>query len=206
MFVLMDIEWVTNKQYQFAPTQIAAMRVENSWLEQDVFFERVRPKDTAFHLWDEVAYSGGEPSDFLYARGIYQVLLELQDWLQEDDVLCFWTKDSISILKSIYMLVLRKRVPQKTIDLSEYIFPYLKERNRKCGNAYQLAFACGVSALGPKHHSEQDVRAMSIALAGIRYPAQLLLQAPPKPAVKAPAEKPKATPSPDHSFPVLSWR
>lgn len=189
MYVLMDLEWVTNKQYHISPTQIAAMRVDDSWNELDRFFTRIRPRDTSFHRWGEVAYAGGNPSDFLYARGIFQVLTDLLDWLHDDDILCFWTKDSINMLKSVCHLVLQQKFSQRMIDLSQYIFPYLKAQKKKCGNAYQLAAGYGCPVPGPKHHSERDVEAVRAALHGIQYPADLLLLPPPAPT-PAKAEEP----------------
>lgn len=174
MFVLMDIEWIENRYHHINPTQIAAMRVDEQWNCQERFYSRIYPRDNSFHNWKHMAYIGGTPSDFLYANGIYRVLTDLQNWLHEDDVICFWNLDSKNILKSIYNLVLKIKVPQRIVVLSDYIYPFLVERKMKTGNAYALCNEYGLQTTGPKHHSENDVTAMQKALGYIQYPATLL--------------------------------
>lgn len=107
MYVLMDIEWITNRDQQINPTQIAAMRVDEQWNESNRFFARIRPRDSSFHQWDHMGYSGGTKEDFLNADSLSQVFSALDCWLNEDDVLCWWTPDSIKILNLVYLIALR---------------------------------------------------------------------------------------------------
>ena len=172
MYVLMDLEWVTNKRAYFSPTQIGAMRVNDAWEQQSVFYSRIRPRDSSFYDWKHMGYTGGISSDFLYAPGIYQVLTNLEEWLQEDDVICIWAEDAKNILKSSFNLVLKKKVAQRIIIINEYVYPYLAEHGVKRGSAYRIAAACGVAVPGPKHHSERDVVAIQRALKAIGYPAE----------------------------------
>ena len=51
MFVLADMEWMTNENGHFSPTQIAAVKVDENWNEVDTFSSFIRPRDTAFHDW-----------------------------------------------------------------------------------------------------------------------------------------------------------
>ena len=74
MYVLMDLEWVTNKRQYFSPTQIGAMRVNDELEQQAVFYSRIRPRDASFYDWKHMGYTGGTSSDFLHAPGIYQVV------------------------------------------------------------------------------------------------------------------------------------
>ncbi len=180
MFVLMDIEWIENRCHHINPTQIAAMRVDGQWNCCERFFSRIYPRDNSFHNWKHMAYTGGAPSDFLYARGITRVLTDLQGWLREDDVICFWYMDSKNVLKSIYNLVLRSKVPQRIVVLDDYVAPFLAARGMKIGNAYALCNEYGAQAAGPKHYSQNDVVAMQKALGCIQYPAELLLGEPPQ--------------------------
>ncbi len=180
MFVLMDIEWIENRCHHISPTQIAAMRVDEHWNCQDQFYSRIAPRDPSFHNWNHMAYIGGTPSEFLYARGIYRVLTEPQSWLCEDDVICFWYADSRNILKSIYNLIFKSKVPQRIVVLGDYLFPFLAGRKMKIGNAYALCDQYGLQAVGPKHHAANDVAAMWKALGYIQYPTSLLYDAPPR--------------------------
>ena len=203
MYVLMDIEWVTNRHNHISPTQIAAMRVDNQWRCVDRMYSRIRPRDASFHTWNHMAYTGGQPSDFLYAKGIFAALSDLQNWLQDDDTICFWSEDSKNILKSVYNLVLKIKVPQRIVILDDYVFPYLKERKMVRGNPYRICSEYGEQAAGPKHNSENDVVAMQMTLGCIQYPANLLEGAPPKPvdANIAPAPKPVVESIPDELRP-----
>ena len=88
MYVLMDLEWVTNSHVYFSPTQIGAMRVNDVWERQSAFYSRIRPRDKSFYQWNHMGYTGGTSLDFLHAPGIYQVLTNLEAWLLEDDVIC----------------------------------------------------------------------------------------------------------------------
>lgn len=203
MFVLMDIEWIKDQRYHVNPTQIAAMRVDDQWNCQEQFYARIHPRDDTFHDWKHLAYSGGTPSDFLYAHGIYRVLTDLLSWLREDDVICFWHTDARNILKSVYRFVLRIKILQRIVVLRDYLFPFLTERKMMTGNAYVLCNAYGFPADGPKHHSGNDVAAMQKALGYIQYPASLLLGEPPcdmQTAGKA-DDISQARPAPDESRP-----
>lgn len=180
MYVLMDLEWVTNKQAFFSPTQIGAMRVNDEWEQQDVFYSRIRPRDSSFYDWKHMGYTGGTSFDYLHAPGIYQVLTNLEGWLQEDDVICIWAEDAKNILKSSFNLVLKKKVEQRIIIINEYVYPYLQEHGVKRGSAYRIASACGIAVPGPKHHSEHDVVAIQRALKAIGYPSERFMEAPPK--------------------------
>ena len=71
MFVLMDLEWVTNTRDEISPTQLAAVRVDENWNETDRFSALIRPKDCSFWEWEHVAYTAGAPDNFRYAETAY---------------------------------------------------------------------------------------------------------------------------------------
>jgi len=185
MYVLMDLEWVTNNRAFFSPTQIAAMRVNDVWEQQSIFYSRIRPRDSSFYDWKHMGYTGGTSFDFLHAPGIHQVLTNLEEWLEEDDVICIWAEDAKNILKSSYNLVLKQKVAQRIVIINEYVYPYLKEHGFKRGSAYRIANACGVATPGPKHHSESDVIAIQRALKAIGYSPKRFMDEPPKDTVEA---------------------
>lgn len=193
MFVLMDIEWIENRIHHICPTQIAAMRVDEQWHCLDLFYSRIRPRDSSFHQWKHMAYSGASATDFLYANSLCRVLTELQDWLRDDDIICFWFEDSKNILKSVYNLVLKCKVPQRIVILDDYVDPFLSAREMKSGNPYKICANYGLTAEGPKHQSENDVHAMQQALSCINYPAASLYAPPPKAEA---AKKPEVAPPP----------
>ena len=55
MYVLIDMEWVTNRHGNHWPTQLAAIRVDEEWQTVDSFSVLFRPKDITFQKWDHMA-------------------------------------------------------------------------------------------------------------------------------------------------------
>lgn len=186
MFVLMDLEWVENREHHVSPVQLAAMRTDGAWTCLDRFYTRAAPRDGSFHDWTHMAYTGGTPSDFLFAPPLRRALTSLQRWLREDDVICFWHGDAKNILKSVCRLLLDCKIPQRIVVLRQYVDPFLVQRGVKPGNAYRVCAALGESAEGPAHQAENDVRAMQRVLRAAQYPAELLLAPPPQSKSKAP--------------------
>ena len=73
MYVLIDIQWVQNEDRKRHPTQIAAIRVDDNWAFENIFFTRIQPLDESFHLWDHKAYTGGSAEEFLSAPTLAEV-------------------------------------------------------------------------------------------------------------------------------------
>ena len=73
MYIIADVEWVQNKENKQSPTQLSAVRVDSEWNIIDEFSSYIRPMDASFHDWKHVAYAGGKPEDFLYARNCHNV-------------------------------------------------------------------------------------------------------------------------------------
>lgn len=88
MYVLMDMEWYCGSGGRIFPTQLAALRTDESWGRRDCFFSRIRPDRTDTPDWAHIAFSGGKPEDFLCAPTLSAALRNLRMWLQTDDVLC----------------------------------------------------------------------------------------------------------------------
>lgn len=179
MFVLMDIEWVENQAQDISSTQLAAMRVDEHWNSQDRFYSRIRPTDSSFYQWEHMAYTGGTGDDFLCAPGIYGVLSNLEDWLRDDDVLCFWHVAAQKIFRTVYYRVFHRTMSRRILILNRYLGPYLTQRKLKPDNPYILCQRCGLTAPGPKHQAERDVDALQMVLHALSYPAALLNLPPP---------------------------
>ena len=107
MYVLMDLEWFCTRRGNILPTQLAALRVDESWRELDRFFSRIRPDCAGTPDWTHMAFSGGEPEAFLRAPALSAVLRNLRMWLQKDDVLCWWAEEAPEIFKRLHTPLLR---------------------------------------------------------------------------------------------------
>ncbi len=178
MYVLMDIEWITNSDNQINPTQIAALRVDEHWNELDRYFARIRPRDLSFCHWEHMGFSGGNQGDFLHADCLTKVFGDLDAWLNEDDVLCWWTPDSIKVLTFMYLIALNRRNTHKHILLRDYVYPFLQAQNIVTGNPYKIADAYGIPMFSPKHQSLSDVLTMRSVLACVKFPSEFLEKTP----------------------------
>jgi len=138
MYVLMDIEWITNRDHVLNLTQFAALRVNQRWQELDSFYARIRPLDPSFHEWGHMAYSGGRAIDFINARTLTQAFESFLEWVKTDVVLCFWHEDSVSTFRAAYSLVYRTDYAGRTLVLRDYLYPYLRDVGIKTGNPYKL--------------------------------------------------------------------
>jgi len=180
MYVLMDIEWITNRDNVLNPTQFAALRVDQRWQELDSFYARIFPLNPSFYEWGHMAYSGGRAVDFMNARTLTQAFEAFLEWVKTDDVLCFWHEDSVSTFRAAYSLVYRTGYAGRILVLRDYLYPYLRDGGIKTGNPYKLMSRCGLTPPTIMHHSDNDVRAMLGAVAGYEYPQELLDENPPK--------------------------
>lgn len=190
MYVLMGIEWISNSDNHINPTQVAALRVDEQWSETDQFFARIRPRDASFHQWKHMGYSGGTMEEFMNAGSLTQVFTDLDAWLNEDDILCWWTPDSIGVLNSMFLMALKRRNPRKHILLRDYVFPFLEAQKITTGNPYKIAEAYGIPKFKPKHQSVSDVLTMRSVLACVKFPMSQLAEplAPQKQAKEDPEQ------------------
>lgn len=58
MYVLVDMEWISNQRGNHWPTQLAAARVDAHWNTVDTLSTLFRPKDFSFQQWGHMAFSG----------------------------------------------------------------------------------------------------------------------------------------------------
>ncbi len=181
MFVIADIEWITNAEGHHSPTQLAGIRVDEKWNEISSFKSFIRPRDSEFHEWNHVAYTGGTASDFLHARNAHNVLTDFEAWLEEDDIVLWWYAESEKLFNKIYSLILKRSNPHKVISISEHIYEFLSGQANSRGNSYRIAKARGIDTKSElKHYSINDANVIVQLMAVIEYPQELLL----KPLVK----------------------
>lgn len=172
MYILVDIEWVQNNKGIRWPTQIAAMRVDECWHFQNMFYSQIQPPEESFCLWDHMAYTGGSSNEFLSAPKLPEVTQRIAKWLRDDDVLCWWTSDSLEIFREVV-----DTFPQKQLVLFPYLRSFLAKRPYLLGSPYHIAAQLNIERYGSRHDSRSDAEMMRRALGGICFPHELL-QAP----------------------------
>lgn len=174
MYVLMDLEWFCASQGNPFPTQLAALRVDESWRELDRFFSRIKPDCTDTPDWIHMAFSGGKPEDFLRAPTLSAVLRNLRTWLQKDDVLCWWAEEAPEIFKRLHTPLLQTppAVPHRV--LLDHVSPALTSRDIVQKNPYKIAASLGLTVPTPAHCSEHDVLIIQAVLRALDFPHENL--------------------------------
>ena len=186
MFVIADLEWITNSYGHCSPSQLAAVRVDENWYVVDEFDSFIRPRDKGFYNWKHIAYNGGSSMDFILAPSAYTVLENFQKWLNEDDVILWWYDDSEKLFKRLVELILHTAEPHKSVSIREHIRAFLYSHPCSRGSVYKLAESKGVITRSRLEHcSKNDVRVVRELLRKISYPQSDLL----KPVVKPQKEK-----------------
>ena len=182
MYVIADMEWITNANGHHSPTQLAAVRVDENWNVVDKFASFIRPRDSEFHDWKHKAYTGGTATKFLYAKNAHYVFTKFQNWLRDDDIILWWYEEPEKLFKKIVGLILKIKEPHRAISIHEYVYAFLSGQPHSRGDFYKLAEGRGILT-NPcrKHCSNNDVRVLQALMAKIQYPQELLLK---------PAEKP----------------
>ncbi len=198
MFVIADIEWVTNEAGHHSPTQLAAVKVDENWNEVSSIGTLIRPRDGQFHDWKHVAYTGASASDFLHARNAHNALSYFDGWLDEDDTILWWYSESEAIFNQLFKLILKKPNSHKSVCVSEYIYEHLYGEANSRGSSYKIAQARGIDVKAElNHYSINDIRVIRLLLSRIKYPQALLN----KPLVKK--EKPKRIVTSNYNYVYL---
>lgn len=176
MYVLIDMEWVTNNDGEHWPTQLAAMRVNENWEAADTFTSLIRPRDRSFWLWDHMAFTGWDRADFQNARDAFSALSDFWRWLMPDDILCWWHREANDLFNIITKDIQTEASTTKTIILGDYIYGLLGGGG---GSPYRLCATLGLKVPKPAHCSPKDVLAMQSLVRGIGF-SQCDLLRPPK--------------------------
>ena len=183
MYVLIDMEWVTNRHGNHWPTQLAAIRVDEEWQTVDSFSVLFRPKDITFQKWDHMAFSGWTRDNFLNADSLYPALDAFEHWLQPEDILCWWHQEAYALYTMFTKVAQIRDRASKVVFLSDYIYGFLAGQKGAVGSPYKICAARDIPTPEPAHCSINDVLAIQALVQSIDF-QQRNLQAPPKKWVK----------------------
>lgn len=162
MYVLADVEWVTNPEGLISFTQIAMIRVDEKWKLFRGISRRIRPKDTSFHQWDHMAFTGGSKENFLEAPSFSQAFFDITKWLWPSDTICWWSNESKEFIQKMVPTITNRQ-----IVINERVAAFLR---RKLSNPYQLGKSMKLIPPGEKHNSRNDVEMMRLVLEAIHFP------------------------------------
>ena len=176
MFIIADIEWMTNMYAIHGPTQLSAVKVDENWNTVDSFNAFIRPRDNTFFKWNHVAYTGGMPEDFKNADTAYTVLQNFLDWISSDDIILWWHFKSRNIFNALVNHILKKSLTPKAVIANEYIHCFLGDSIEEF-NPYDIAERKGIDTKPYlKHYAENDVRVLRELLQSIEYPQKNFLK------------------------------
>lgn len=180
MYVLMDMEWISNRNENHWPTQLAALRVDANWDSVDSFSVLFRPKDPSFQKWDHMSFSGWDRANFMQADPMYPAFDSFMNWLKPDDILCWWHQEARDLCNMFIKISRVRDLVDKTILLDEYIYGFLAGQKDAVGSPYKLCAARGIATPEPAHCSVNDVLALQALIQGIGFEQKNLLQPPKK--------------------------
>lgn len=199
MYILLDIEWVDKWEKSYL-TQIAAIRVNDNWEEQDSFSCLVAPPKPENTKWQHVAFSGYEPADFLTAADEATVLGTFREWLRDDDVICLWHYEAKLLLERLWKKHLGTTCPNQRKLAFHRVFYRLMNYQGEIKGLYCYAQDLGIVPPNKKHMAASDVAVMKDLLSHIYVNWDDFAQEVPKmPVGKKAAPKkspPKKTPPP----------
>lgn len=166
MYVLADLEWVENAHRNISLSQIALIRVDEQWDIMQQIYRRIRPAGPSFHCWNHMGFTGGEAADFLSAQHSIQVFEDLLDWLQPDDILCWWHSDARSHIQAQFPAITNSQ-----ILLSGFVAAHLKLKSP--ANPYQIGKRLNIPVPGAPHDSRSDVEMIRRVLQNIHLPQSI---------------------------------
>ena len=180
MYVLADVEWVENDQGLISFTQVAMFRVDEKWKLVRCKSRRIRPKDTSFHQWDHIAFTGGSQDDYLSAPSYSQAFEDIQNWLWPSDTICWWSQESKDWVQKMVPTITNRQ-----IVINERVANFLGDRLK---SPYQFSRKLKLEAPGEKHNARSDVEMMRRVLEAIRFPQPIpeIITPVPAPAKHAP--------------------
>ena len=154
MFVLADMEWVTNRQEHISPVQLAALKVDECWNITDSFSSLIRPKDESFCIYDHPAFTGAAMGAFLKANSPYTVFERFFNWLDENDIILWWSKQAKNAFSMLNKIILKDKFFYASVHAAPYITDYLSQSQKV--NLYRLAEKYGIYTKPLLEHSSQN--------------------------------------------------
>lgn len=125
MYVLVDMEWISNQHGNHWPTQLAAARVDAQWNTVDTFSVLFRPRDFSLQQWGHMAFSGWSREQFLDGESLYAGLDAFRLWLQPEDTICWWHQEASDLFNMFSKVSGVPDMTQHVVLLCDYIYGYL---------------------------------------------------------------------------------
>ncbi len=174
MYVLTDIEWITDKKDNLYPTQLAAIKVDEQWKAVDGFSSFIKQQNPQSCDWEMMAYTGGSEQDFIKAPDAGTVLNNFLNWLSVGDIILWWHEGADEVFKTFISRFIKIELPFRTIIIKPYVRDFLFGKAASIGGLYKLAAKRKIHT-NPQyeHYSENDVKVMRALMENIEFPQHL---------------------------------
>lgn len=189
MYVLVDMEWISNQHGNHWPTQLAAARVDAQWNTVDTFSVLFRPRDFSLQQWGHMAFSGWSREQFLDGESLYAGLDAFRLWLQPEDTICWWHQEASDLFNMFSKVSGVPDMTQHVVLLCDYIYGYLAGQEASVGSPYKICAARNIVTPSPAHCSVNDVATMQLLAQDIGFEQKYLLEPPKRWGKDAMAQK-----------------
>ena len=164
MLVIMDMEWM-DWCYKSTPTQLSALRVTPDWQEESRFDRIIRPESEQKCSWDHMAFTGYSKNAFLNASDAFTVMKDFSEWLNPEDVLCWWSEPTADTFKTIWRGLFHTAMPFPLRLIAPAIRENIRYRGSPLrGSAYAMAKTIGLPLIETEHCSADDVNVIRLLL------------------------------------------
>ena len=119
--VLIDIEWVKNKNGDNCLSQIAAIKATSNWDVIDRYATIVKPLNASFTNWSQIGFTGWKPQDFLQAIPSQRAIQNFAKWIETETCFLFWDSESSEIFQSIFENVLKDKNSLNYVIINPYV-------------------------------------------------------------------------------------
>lgn len=179
MYVLADIEWVTNSKGLICPTQLAAIKADENWNFQRSFYSRIKPFDDSFEIEKHMAFKGASLDVFRHSDSVGKVFAEFEKWLDENDIVCWWEWNSDETFRKLFNIILKRTFANRTICLKPYVEYALAPSGLTYkGNPYSLAKCRMINTPLIHHYAYHDAKTMLILLKETGFDQKMLASDP----------------------------
>ena len=189
MYVLVDMEWISNQHGNHWPTQLAAARVDAQWNTVDTFSVLFRPRGFSLQQWGHMAFSGWSREQFLDGESLYAGLDAFRLWLQPEDTICWWHQEASDLFNMFSKVSGVPDMTQHVVLLCDYIYGYLAGQEASVGSPYKICAARNIVTPSPAHCSVNDVATMQLLAQVIGFEQKYLLEPPKRWSKDAMAQK-----------------
>ena len=175
MFVVMDIEWYPNARKNVT-TQLAGIRFDNDFTIADDFFVRMKPGKGLRIEWNHIGFNGAPKEAFINGMYWIDAYESFQKWLQEDDILLWWSEEPMQhFLEEYNRIIGRMKNDMHVIGkyVSKLVIPKGKD-----SNVESLCRKNGIKYSTESHVSINDAGNILALLKGLQISAELILASP----------------------------